>query len=494
MQPGDIRPLPAGGWSVNDWISPPAYHTTQFRTQGYQVDTKGRPLHPNLSELLQNDGVLTGRGAFHHFGPNFTADPVVIAGDAMRQVLLIQRRDTGRWALPGGFREEVAPPNFTDATEPLDARLEPAVTTAVRELEEETGLRVSAKDASWLGHLVCEDMRTTAHAWAETDGFAWHIPETVPVLAGDDAADAQWFDVDSLPDGMMSHHLELIRRAESHDTVVTPSASETITQSMKRLGKEFIVNEENVHEIIRGMGNWMRDRADGHGLILGLSGGVDSAVVARLAQTAGLDLKVLLLPDGASGMNSDVFRHAVQLADSFNMQREIIDISAMTEAMMLSADHTSVAHSTDEHRHLAALNIAPRVRAGVLYQVGQLEGRRVVGTDNLAEQITGYFTKFGDGAYDLNPLRYCTKGEVYLLARALGVNDEIIETPPSAGLVDGQTDEAELGMTYAQLDSWILKGTCGDTAIDQKIQSRYDATAHKRTMPYAFTTNERITS
>ncbi len=121
-----------------------------------------------------------------------------------------------------------------------------------------------------------------------------------------------------------------------------------------------------------------------------------------------------------------------------------------------------------------------------LYEYGQLESRRVIGTDNLTEQITGFFTKFGDGAYDFNPLTYCTKEEVYILARALGVPDEIIDKAPAAELGDNRTDEDELGIRYADLNLWIYNGTCGDELIDHKILRRYEATAHKRCLPYAF--------
>ena len=256
---------------------------------------------------------------------------------------------------------------------------------------------------------------------------------------------------------------------------------------MKRLGKLFVVTEENVDKIIESMGMWIRELADGHGLILGLSGGVDSAVVARLVQEAGVDLKVLMLPEGEAGMNHDSYRDAVKLADLFGMNYETIDIAPICEAMKLPAGHPSTRIATVMNRVLARMNIAPRVRTGMLYQVGQLESRRVIGTDNLDEQVTGYFTKFGDGAYDFNPLTYCTKNEVYILARALDVIDEIIKKPPSAGLFGGQTDEGELGIRYTDLDKWILDGTSGDRQIDAKIQARYDSTAHKRCMPYAYT-------
>jgi NAD+ synthase len=114
-----------------------------------------------------------------------------------------------------------------------------------------------------------------------------------------------------------------------------------------------------------------------------------------------------------------------------------------------------------------------------LYQLAQVSGRFVIGTGNLAERTVGYFTKWGDGASDLNPLGMLTKQEVYTLARFLEVPDCIIDKKPSAGLWDGQTDEKELGMSYAQIDAYIINGTSGNDEIDRKIEGRKAQTAHK---------------
>jgi len=192
------------------------------------------------------------------------------------------------------------------------------------------------------------------------------------------------------------------------------------------------------------------------------------------------------LPEGESGQASDGFRDALKLAKTYDMNYEVVDIAPAVAAMRLPQTDPSVANANDANQLLSRINIAPRIRAGMLYQIGQLESRRVVGTDNLAEQVTGYFTKWGDGAYDFNPLKYCTKSEVYILARELGVTREIVAKPPSAGLFGGQTDEEEMGLTYRDLDAWIMNGTCGNRDTDRQIQTRYDATAHKREMPYAY--------
>jgi NAD+ synthase len=255
---------------------------------------------------------------------------------------------------------------------------------------------------------------------------------------------------------------------------------------MLELGKKFIITAANVDWYIDKMGEWIRQMADGHGIILGLSGGVDSAVTARLAQEAGVDLKVLLLPEGEASLGSANFNDAVKLVKLYGINYEVIDIKPVCAATKVAGLRALDVEADAENQRLALINIAPRVRANLLYLVGQQEGRRVIGTDNLAEQVTGYFTKWGDGAYDFCPLTYCTKGEVYILAKALGVVDEIIAKAPSADLEDGQTDEGELGYTYAQIDAWILYGASGDSDVDAKIEARYRATAHKRCLPYAF--------
>jgi ADP-ribose pyrophosphatase YjhB (NUDIX family) len=181
-----------------------------------------------------------------NFGPNFAADAVVIslnlATDGLRKVLLIRRSDSGRWALPGGFRDIVAAPDFAIDT-PLDAHLEPADLAAARELREETGIILPAETALSLGHIVCDDPRATRNAWVETDGFLWQVPEPLPATAADDAAGAQWFNLDTLPDGMMTHHRALIEKAREHPT------------PMERLGKNFGITETNVHEIMGKMGD-----------------------------------------------------------------------------------------------------------------------------------------------------------------------------------------------------------------------------------------------
>ncbi len=103
----------------------------------------------------------------------------------------------------------------------------------------------------------------------------------------------------------------------------------------------------------------------------------------------------------------------------------------------------------------------------------------VIGTGNLSERTVGYFTKWGDGANDLNPLGMLTKKEVYILAKYLGVPESIINKKPSADLWEGQTDEEELGISYSQIDEYILNGTSGDKNVDEIIKLKHKITMHK---------------
>ena len=113
-----------------------------------------------------------------------------------------------------------------------------------------------------------------------------------------------------------------------------------------------------------------------------------------------------------------------------------------------------------------------------LYAIGAAEGRLVAGTGNRSERFMGYFTKWGDGGCDFNPISDLTVGEVYEFLRYLGAPSSIIEKAPSAGLFEGQTDEKEMGVTYAAIDRYILTGEASDE--DRAIIERYHSRAlHK---------------
>lgn len=190
--------LPDGEWSTGVFTYPTEEEQTRLKEQGYELDDFGRPLHPWLQEMLSDPeiGVVTGRGSYWHWGPNRTADPIVINTDKTPKILLIKRGDTGAWALPGGF--------IDGAESSIDA--------ARRELHEEASLLVHGEPREVYSGIVA-DHRTTAHAWAETTALLWRTEGTPDVTAGDDAKEARWFSIDELPDTIHGSHADIIEQA-----------------------------------------------------------------------------------------------------------------------------------------------------------------------------------------------------------------------------------------------------------------------------------------
>ena len=137
----------------------------------------------------------------------------------------------------------------------------------------------------------------------------------------------------------------------------------------------------------------------------------------------------------------------------------------------------------------AKINLAPRLRMTTLYAVAGSENRLVAGTGNRSERYMGYFTKWGDGACDFNPIADLTVGEVYEFLEFLHAPRSIIDKAPSAGLFEGQTDEQEMGVSYAAVDEYILHGTGTekDIAVIERFHSR---SAHKLRLPLVF--DERV--
>lgn len=245
--------------------------------------------------------------------------------------------------------------------------------------------------------------------------------------------------------------------------------------------KSFVVKEDNVAQYANQIAKWIKElvqSANRKGVVLGMSGGIDCCVVSRLCQLAGVDIHLVMMPYGSDMTNSKSHAHAMELINKFNFPHHVFDIQPAVDALT-TQNNVFISASNPQNRELSLANIRPRVRMTYLYQLAQLDSRFVVGTGNLAERTVGYFTKWGDGACDFNPLGMLTKQEVYTLARYLEVPDCVIDKKPSAGLWDGQTDEDELGMTYAQIDGYILNGTSGDKNIDTLIEKRIAFSAHK---------------
>lgn len=212
VSPDEAKNVPEGPWDAKNTDLPTPEQAAAFTAAGYTIDSFGRPLHPYFFEMVSDErvGVVGGRGFYRNWGPNYTADPIVITRTAQPRVLLIKRGDTGAWALPGGF------------VDPADDTVEAA---AKRELKEEAGLELTLP-ATEIYTGVVGDVRTTAHAWAETSAYLMQIDRQVPVLAADDAKDAMWVRLDKLDAKLFGSHNFLINEAipTAEYKVATPIA------------------------------------------------------------------------------------------------------------------------------------------------------------------------------------------------------------------------------------------------------------------------------
>lgn len=180
-------------------------------------------------------------------------------------------------------------------------------------------------------------------------------------------------------------------------------------------------------------------------VVLGLSGGLDSAVVAVLAQKVfGNDLLCVKMPSHYSSQSS--IDDADALCEKFNIRSEVSTIEPLLRACV-----------TDDMSPLRIGNFSARLRMATLFDVSAREAALVLGTSNKSELMLGYGTLYGDLASAINPIGDLYKTEVFELAEYLEVNDSIISKPPSADLWEGQSDESEIGYPYADLDR-VLKG------------------------------------
>lgn len=186
-------------------------------------------------------------------------------------------------------------------------------------------------------------------------------------------------------------------------------------------------------------------KSNAGGIVLGLSGGMDSAVVAALAKRAcGDNVLGLIIP--CNSLASDE-KDALLAAKEFDIRTHRIELSRVYEYFL------EVLH---ESNRIAMANLKPRLRMATLYYYANMLNYLVAGTGNKCEISMGYFTKYGDGGVDIQPIGDLLKSGVTRLARELGVPGKIIKKTPSAGLWKGQTDEGEMGITYEEIEKIIV--------------------------------------
>ena len=213
--------------------------------------------------------------------------------------------------------------------------------------------------------------------------------------------------------------------------------------------------------------------ANANGIIFGNSGGKDSALVGILCKFA-CDNTVGIIMPCSSSRNYDMdARDGREVAEKFGIETRIVDITPIKKALI-----GELSDVTDVNK-IAKINIAPRLRMTTLYAIAASEGRLVAGTGNRSEAFVGYFTKWGDGAHDFNPISDLTVTEIYEFLRYLEAPTCVIEKAPTAGLFDSQTDEGEMGFTYAELDSYLLNGEV-TLETKEKIQKMHNKSNHKR--------------
>ena len=209
------------------------------------------------------------------------------------------------------------------------------------------------------------------------------------------------------------------------------------------------------------------------GIVYGNSGGKDSALVGILCKAACDNTVGIIMPCTSKRNYLQDMADANEVAVRYEIETRTVDLTPVKEAELRALDNVSLMNTA------ALSNMAPRLRMLTLYAIAAAENRLVAGTGNRSEAYVGYFTKWGDGAHDFNPIADLTVTEVYEFLRYLNVPSCIINKAPSAALFDGQTDESEMGVTYAELDSYLLDGQIPE---DKKkiIESMHKASQHKR--------------
>jgi NAD+ synthase len=221
--------------------------------------------------------------------------------------------------------------------------------------------------------------------------------------------------------------------------------------------------------------------AGAKGVVLGLSGGLDSCVVAVLAKKAlgAGNVLALMLPCHSQAQDSS---DAKLVARKFGIKTNNIDLSKVYDGMI------DILPGADR---MTQANIRPRLRMIVLYYFARKMNYLVCGTSNKSELVAGYFTKFGDGASDILPIGSLLKTQVRSLAIELGIPQPIIDKAPTAGLWPGQTDEGEMGITYPDLDEIIAKierkqpQRLAKAKVD-KVKKFIYCSEHKRQRPACF--------
>jgi NAD+ synthase len=216
------------------------------------------------------------------------------------------------------------------------------------------------------------------------------------------------------------------------------------------------------------------EKAGAKGIVYGNSGGKDCTLVGILCKMATDNILSVIMPCQSKQNYKSDKEDALLTCEQFGIPHIIVDLTKAKETLIESLPEITTS---------ASVNIAPRLRMTTLYAIAQTKNYLVCGTGNASEAYMGYFTKWGDGAYDLNPIADLTVTEIFDFLRYLNAPSSIIEKAPSAGLFEGQTDEAEMGITYKEIDFYIKTGDCAKKEI---IEKAHKISEHKRNMPHCY--------
>ena len=227
---------------------------------------------------------------------------------------------------------------------------------------------------------------------------------------------------------------------------------------------------------LKNIEKFLKDYLENNGMdcyVLGVSGGVDSSLCAALARNAvGKEkLRCLIIPIDSSKEDVD---DALTLVKDLDLNYDLIDASETFHSYERDFKKNGI-----ELDRSTLGNLKARMRMSILYAIAQKERGLVIGTDNADERCVGYFTKHGDGACDILPIAHLVKAEVVEASKILGIRTSLAERVPTAGLYEGQTDEKEMGVSYKDLDAYVLGKEVNETAKN-RIQYLEKISAHKR--------------
>lgn len=231
---------------------------------------------------------------------------------------------------------------------------------------------------------------------------------------------------------------------------------------------------EKKNDIVRWIQGYFKANGPECSAVVGISGGKDSSIVAALCVEAlGKDRVVgVLMPNG---LQSDI-ADSMEVCQSLGIRSVTINIGETCAAL------TKQMTDNELFSRQAEINMPPRIRMATLYAVAQSlpHGGRVANTCNYSEDFVGYSTKYGDSTGDFSPLARLTVSDVRQIGYELPIPRRLVDKTPSDGLC-GKTDENNLGMTYQQIDAYIVNGTSGDADVDRRICQLHTANLHKLT-------------